>query len=67
MHVIDRLTMPMDSRHPLLLGGIRILAGLWLMFVAGALLSIHDWWGAVIFLPAALLFAVGAFVVGRRR
>jgi predicted membrane channel-forming protein YqfA (hemolysin III family) len=58
-----RLTTPFDARHPFLMAGVRLAAGLWLLFLFAALMSIGDWWGAVLLLPAGLLFAVGAYVL----
>lgn len=45
-----------ERRHPRLIVRLRVAIGIWLLVVAGILLGEGYWWGALIFLPAALHF-----------
>ena len=58
-----RLTTSFDKRHPFLMSGLRLAAGIWLVFLFAALLSIGDWWAAVLLLPAGILLVVGSYVL----
>jgi len=58
-----RLTSELDERHPFAMSAVRLAAGLWLVFLFAALVSDGDWWGIALLLPAALLLAVGAYVL----
>jgi len=60
-----RLTTSYDARHPLLMAWVRFVSGAWLVVLTLLLCSIRDWWGAVLLLPAGLLFWVGRRVLQR--
>jgi hypothetical protein len=45
-----------ERRHWRLIVRVRVAIGIWLLVVGGILLSDGYWWGALIFLPAALHF-----------
>jgi hypothetical protein len=45
-----------ERRHPRLIIRVRIAIGIWLLVLTGILLGDGRWWGALIFLPAALHF-----------
>jgi hypothetical protein len=45
------------------MGGIRIAIGVWLLVLVALLVSIGDWWGVVLLLPAAISFVVAARVL----
>jgi hypothetical protein len=50
------------------MSGVRLAAGAWFLFLTAALLSIGDWWGAALLVPAGVSLVVGVYVLrGRAR
>jgi hypothetical protein len=52
-----------DYRHPSVLAGVRLAAGIWLVVLSALLLSIGDWWAASLLLVAAAAFTVMFYVL----
>jgi hypothetical protein len=58
-----RLTTPFDARHPYLMAGARLAAGIWLFILFALLLVDGAWWGVVLLLPAAFLVLLATRVL----
>jgi hypothetical protein len=52
-----------DYRHPSVLAGVRLAAGIWLVVLSALLFSIGDWWAAPMLVVAAVLFSATFYVL----
>jgi hypothetical protein len=52
-----------DYRHPSVLAGARLGAGVWLVVLSALLFSIGDWWAAPLLVVAAVLFSASFYVL----
>ena len=52
-----------DYRHPSVLAGVRLAAGIWLVVLTALLFSIGDWWAAPLLVVAAVLFSAMFYVL----
>ena len=58
--VLNRLLLtPWGYRRPRFAAGVRLAVGIWLVFLAGLLLSHGYLWATLLLVAAALLFWVG--------
>ena len=52
-----------DYRHPSVLAGLRLAAGIWMVVLSVLLFSIGDWWAAPLLVVAAVLFSATFYVL----
>jgi hypothetical protein len=52
-----------DRRHPSVLAGLRLGAGIWLVVLSALLFSVGDWWAAPLLVVAAVLFSATFYVL----
>jgi hypothetical protein len=57
------LVTPWDYRHPSVLAGLRLGAGIWMVVLTALLFAIGDWWAAPLLLVAAVLFSATFYVL----
>jgi hypothetical protein len=57
------LVTPWDYRHPSVLAGVRLAAGIWCVVLSALLFSIGDWWAAPLLLVAAAAFTAMFYVL----
>ena len=52
-----------NYRHPTVLAGVRLAAGIWLVVLSVLLFSIGDWWAVPLLVAAAVLFSATFYVL----
>lgn len=57
--IMKLLARPFDYRHPQATGAVRLVVGIWWLILGALLISGGFWWGASLWVAAALFFWVG--------